>query len=56
MSSTIIILTPPPKRPKRLSDKIQAVPSSTYEVDVGEGATDLETLKALVLRLESEQE
>lgn len=56
MSSTIIIITPPPTKPKRLNDKIQGAPASTYEVDVGEGATDLETLKALVLRLESEQE
>lgn len=54
--STIIIITPPPKRPKSVSAKIQGAPASSYEVDVGEGATDLETLKALVLRLESEQE
>lgn len=53
MSSTIIIITPPPTKPKRNSDKIESGKSSTYEVEVGEGATDLEALKALVLKLEN---
>lgn len=56
MSSTIIIITPPPTKPKRVSEKIEGGKASTYEVDVGDDATDLEALKALVLKLESEAE
>lgn len=51
--STIIIITPPVIKPKPKNAKIEPIQSSTYEVDVGEGATDLEALKALVLKLEN---
>lgn len=51
--STIIIISPPPTKPKKVSEKIQSNPASVYEVEVGEGATDLEALKALVLKLEN---
>lgn len=54
--SIVIIVTPPPTKPKRIASKPLPGKANSYEVDVGENATDLETLKALVLKLESEQE
>lgn len=54
--STIIIISPPPTKPKRIASKTVPSKANSYEVDVGDEATDLEALKALVLKLESEQE
>ena len=53
MSSTIIIITPPPAKPKKLSDKIEGPKISTYSVEGHEDASDYELLMAAAAQLEN---
>lgn len=55
MSSTIIIITPPPTKPKRPNVQLPAAPRvKVITVDLIENATDAEILHAALTELEAE--